>query len=226
MKSVNGRVFVLISAVMMVISGISATASAAFPELVNKEGKELVKKAVTFTSETGTFESVRGQRLTCSSDTGTGMVTSRRTATGTVKFKGCDAFGNACKSAGAAPGEIVVFTDLELQLILNPSNMQFEPAWVIETGKVEITCSSLERVEVKGTAIATFTPVEKLATSLSIKLLEKKGVEEYTEYINEKSEKIKATLETEGTGLVKFGPEEAGLENGETMTFEEEVEVN
>jgi hypothetical protein len=225
MKSVNGRAFMLITTVMLVISAVSATASAAHPELVNKEGKELVKKSVTFTSGTGTFESVRGQRLTCSSDTGTGLVTGTSTATGTVKFKGCEAFGNACSSAGAGPGEIVSFTDLQLLLILNPSNMTFEPAWVIETGKVEINCGSLERVEVKGTAIATFTPVKKLVKSLSIKLLEKKGVEEYTEYINEKSEKIKANLETEGSGLVKFGPEEAGLENEETMTFEEEVEV-
>ncbi len=90
---------------------------------------------------------------------------------------------------------------------------------------MEIKCGTGQRVGVQGSTIAVIGQVKELVKKLTLTLSEKAGVEEYTEYETEAGEKIKANLEEEGSGLENFGPEEAGLESNETLTFEEEVEV-
>jgi uncharacterized protein YunC (DUF1805 family) len=223
MESLSSRALVLITAMLLTMSVISVATASAAPELVNKEGKALVKKGFTFASGKGTFESVGGHRLVCTADSGTGEVTGLTTDKATVKFTGCETFGIKCKSAGANEGEIVVFaTSLLVHIQIININVL-----LIKTGKVEIKCgSAVETFEVTGETLGVIAPVNKLTKSLTADFSETKGVEEHTEYENEKGETVKkAFLDVEGSGLETFGSEEAGLGTEDTLTFEEEVEV-
>ncbi len=104
-------------------------------ELVNKEGKELVKKDFTLTSGAGHFESVGGDRLSCTADSGTGKYVNISLSEATIKFTGCSAFTNECNSAGAASGEIVVFADLNLEFVRDPLlGDREEPVWRVKPG--------------------------------------------------------------------------------------------
>src|ERR1700761_7755658 len=112
MKAVRFRVMGLALVALFAIgAAASASASASLPELVNKEGKEVVKKKFTGkASGTSTFETKGGEAVKCTGGTTVGEVTGLKTQTVENKFTKCTAAAGLlkCKTSGAAAGEIVL----------------------------------------------------------------------------------------------------------------------
>ena len=214
-----GLVFV---AVLAMVAVTSATASAALPELVNKEGKEVVKKKFTGSSGESVFETKAGEKVKCSKGTSNNEVTGLKTQTVENKFTGCSASILKCKTKGAAGGEIVI--KLEAKLVYISEKEKTVGVDLVLPGTLTIECTGLvsETLVVRGSTICpTTTALSKTAT-LTCK--DTKGKQEPSEY-EEGGKKIKDVTETEGKGIKNFAFEESGLSSTNTLTFEEEVEI-
>jgi hypothetical protein len=212
-------------ALFMIGSVASATASASLPELVNKEGKELVKKKFTGKATgTSTFETKSGEAVKCKAGTTAGEVTGLKTQTVENKFTGCTAGAGLlkCKTPGAAAGEIAL--KLNAKVVYLSESAKTVGVDLVLPGTIAIECTGFgsETLHVKGSTLCTTTTA--LSTKATIACKQTKGKQEFTEY-EEGGVKIKAITETEGTGIKNFPFEESGLSSTNELTFEEEVEI-
>jgi hypothetical protein len=212
-------------AVFMVSAVASATASAALPEMVNKEGKEVVKKSFTGKATgTSTFETKSGEAVKCKAGTTAGKVTGLKTQTVENKFTGCTAASGLlkCKTSGAAAGEIAL--KLNAQIVYLSESAKTVAVDLALPGTIAIECSGFgsETLHVKGSTLCSTTTA--LSTKATITCKETKGKQEFTEY-EEGGKKIKDITETEGTGIKPFPFEESGLNSTNELEFEEAVEI-
>ena len=220
-----GPMALALIAVFAMSLAASATASAALPELVNKEGKEVVKKKFTGkASGTSTFETKSGEAVKCTGSTTKGEVTGLKTQSVENKFTGCSAVSGLlkCKTKSAAAGEIVLKVNAKVVYLSESAKTVGIDLALPETLTIECTGLLSETLKVKGsTPCPTTTALSKKST-LTCK--ETKGKQEFTEY-EEGGVKVKDITETEGSGTKKFAFEESGLTSTNELEFEEEVEI-
>jgi hypothetical protein len=214
----------LTALVMMAV--IVAPASAALPELRNKEGKELVKKS--FSGKVGkvTFESVAGRGSTCSEGKISGKVTGLKTEEATATLTGCKDGGEKCKTEGAKEGEVTLPLTGTLVYVNKATHLM---AWLYDLPSVGrlIDCFII-CFKFRLSLLVIVSPENALHRTFTLNAKQTKGVQSPDEEENEKGEKIKVSLEVEGlnekTKEVEFGKEQAGLEGSLEQEFEEEAE--
>jgi hypothetical protein len=219
----------LLALVGVVATSAVATGTAAAslqPELVNKEGKELVKKKFTSSSGKSTFETTAGEKIECSESKGTGEITGKRTDTASITFKGCstkEIITVKCASKGAKEGEILLTTNSKLVFINEKEATVGEDLELV--GTLTIVCEAFgikETLTVRGSTICPTTTALSETATLTCK--QTKGKQEPTEY-EEEGKKTKDITETQGEGQKKFAFTESGLASTNTLKFEEAVEV-
>lgn len=195
----------LLVGVLIAFAAAPAGALASEPELVNKEGKALVKNKFTATVGTVALENVHKVRLTCKEGTASGVVTSTKAAELDATLKGCESLGATCNTAGAKEGEI------ELDVALSALGQSGGTAVYSATLKeVIIRCPKLEgEVLIKGGFLVPVgTAQEKtLKSEFEFKAEQKEGKQIPLEYENPAKEKRKFTLESTlgGEGLAQAG---------------------
>lgn len=212
-----------------------ASASAALPELVNKEGKEIKAGKRGFTSEgTGgpyVLETKSGNKIECSTLSNTGKVTGLKTDTVKVLFDGCKSvlLDEPCTSTvpkGKEEGDIET-TELASELVYINKAKKEVGIVLKPKGTANFTtfeCSGI-KIEVKGSVIGVITPINKLVTppaKFTLAFTQEKGVQKPTEYENEKGEKVKDVLETSVAGGAF---EESGENATVTLLYEEAAEI-
>jgi hypothetical protein len=207
----------LILVAMFAISAIaSASASAALPEQSPATGSYKV------TSGKGSFELTNGEKVTCKTDKGEGKLTGAKTDESTVDFEGCEAFGVKCSSSGAKSGVIATPIDSELVYLAKggvATKTVGEDLKLAST--VKITCLIIG-LEVKGSTLCPITPINTSTTKLEITCKETKGVQEYTEFVNNTTGKIEKDI----TETTKSGKTfQSGLESTETLELSTAGEI-
>jgi hypothetical protein len=216
------RIKVLCVAIMALLAlgtVISATASGALPEFL-PEATEKTPIKFTAKSGAGTLETVSGSKITCTEGKGEGEITAAKKTIGKGELKGCKSGAVSCNTEGAPTGVIKESGEGLLVYIKK------EPKDVGMVGSpkanIKITCGAFLKIEGRGHIIGLITTINKKQKIFTGSLKQTKGVQEFTEYENEKGEKVKAICEISFNG----GPfEQCGVEgSGETET-EKEVEV-
>lgn len=229
------RIIVMTLLAVFCLGAVAASAaSAALPEIVNKEGKELVNKKFSG-KNTGSAEQVletkAGKTIKCKTTSTTGEVKGTNEGEATFTFKECasTAFGAGKCQTGSTEGEIV--TKISIKAVyLSRSKKELALLFSIlpiPTGFVEIKCKTLLGTEVLKVYGTFLIPVKAntLSTKYTEEAKQEKGVQKPLEYENEAGEKVKNTLETEGvSGPEVFKKEQSGEEAKGEVTFEEEVE--
>lgn len=215
-------VFLSLLAVFALSAVASATAYAGLPEIVNSKGELPVKPGFTSTSKKGTFETAKGEKLTCEKDKDKGKITGPKTDTVTITFEECKSSGIACNTKGSKSG--VIEFEASSKLVYTNEAKKEVGEVLSPTAELTIECTALETLKVKGSLICKITPVNELTLTATLSCKQKKGVQEPTEY-EEEGKKVKEITETEGKGAKSFKFEQSGLESEDTLTFEEEVEI-
>lgn len=221
MKNIRTAGLILV-ALLAISAFATATASAALPELVNAEGKELVKKKYTATGGKGKFQTEKNGTIECSKSTATGEVTGPKTGTTTVTFTGCAFSGISCKTSGAKAGEIITKATSKLVYVKKETK---ETGLDLEATESTIECTALQKLKVRGSVIGVVTPINTVTSELTLTFKETSGKQEPSEYENEEGKKVKDITEAEGSGLKTFKFEPSGLSLTDTLKFEEAVEV-
>lgn len=200
---------------------------------VKKGGGAVVKNKFTGvgTSSSGKYilETGKNGNIECTSLSARGEVQSTTEAESTVTFTGCTALSIAnCKTEGAkGANEIVTRVSIRLRWLLGGigSKVGLLISLLGANSPVTINClSGAQILKVRGTFIVPVKTFKVPALKYTFAAKQKKGVQEPLEYENEAGEKIKNTLETEGTKGKVFAFEKSGEEAQEEATFEEEVE--
>jgi hypothetical protein len=193
------------------------------PELLNEEGKELVKRL--FKGEGGNATvAIKGVgSLSCTKMSLTGEVTGMATLGKTLTFSGCSLSEAPCNT-GEASGE-VVFSGLRSLFVYELVKKEPEPAVLVTFEKpLKIECGS-ETVLLQGSVLLLVAPSNKLTKTLTIVGKQSEGVQASTEYEESKGgEVLKANLEAIGEGTRKF-EDTVGVELEATNAYEEEVEL-
>lgn len=180
-------------------------------------------------SKSSTFETKGGEKLTCKEATGSGKTSGTKDDTAEVKFKKCTASVLECQT-GTTKGEIVLKETSEL-VDINKSKSEVGIILALpEPLAIECTGISKEKLKVRGATLCPVTPVGSPSKEFKVTCKEKKGVQEPTEYENEKGEKVKSPItETEGKGegigTKTFSYEQSALEGTDTLTFETTGEI-
>ncbi len=215
MKTIRIRMVLLAVVSALAMCAVAATAaSAAELEQVPAKG------AFTVKSESGTFETVGKQKVTCKSDSGSGEITGAKTDKSKVTFEGCTGpLGVKCTSSGAkVAGTIETEVNSELVWLSKASLKAGEKLALAK--EVTISCSFVKLV-VRGATLCPVEPVNTKTTAFKIVCKQSAGKQEFREYENEKGEKFKAITETNVNGSF----EESALASTETLTFGEEAEI-
>jgi hypothetical protein len=178
------------------------------------------------TAGSATIETVKGARVTCGAETGTGEYTGAGTTTvgGVVlAFTGCESLGAMCSTAGAAQGEIVTtrlqgslgITELGETRVGNRIGLALSPA---EGGSMmEFSCGAVP-VSVRGSVIV---PVRANVMLLAPKLnfSAARGRQRPESFVGAPRVLLEASFEEQPF-------EQAGLRVKTTQTNEEAVEVS
>jgi len=220
------RVLGVTGAAILVVSAVAAaSASAANPQFVLKEGAFPVN--FTSTSGAGTLQTVGGTTVNCSADTNTGRILNSKDDEVTVTFTGCNAFGFPCTTATQSSGTIKTKL-LKSKLVYNvgktkvldllyPATEAFPPKAGAEGGVLaEFTCGGFISVVVRGAVLGEFPTRNVFLHSTSLVLRQTGGNQEFSEYVTEGGETKKAFLE-QNTGS---GFERLGVNSTDTVTFE------
>jgi len=194
-----------------------ASASAALPEQSPAEGTFEVS------SKAGTFETVGKEKVECTGAKGSGKLTGAKTDTSKVTFEGCkakDIISVSCSTKGAKSGDIETEIDSELVWKSKAKEEVLEKLTLAK--EVEIECTSLVKIKVKGTTLCPVSPVNKKTKTVTLACTQSGGKQNPEEYENEKGEKVKAITESSKNGG-KF--EQSGLQSEETLTLSTEGEI-
>ena len=174
-----------------------------------------------------TLETVKGSKVTCETETGTGEYTgsSLTTVGGVVlTFGGCESLGQKCSTAHAADGEIVTnqlegvlgITELGENSAKDKIGLDLFP--VGRTGFVmEFSCGATP-VSARGSLIVPL-PANKMLLTFKLKYSASKGKQKPESFVGESKDVLEASFN--GAPF-----EQAGLTLTTTQTNEEEVEVN
>jgi hypothetical protein len=201
---------------------VSASASAVLPEFSGTFPTS-IKKAV-FTKE-AKLETKSGSTVKCTSFEVTGTLKAAKELESTIAFKGCTAsFGAKCTNT-ANPEEIKVTAGgipVYYEKLSKEVGIRALPR---ELGNqyTEFTCAGISKVKVRANAalgglLCSITPVNTSTTKYTLTCNGSaiKGVNEITEYENEKGEKVKSFLESSvGGGAFEQSAEITGAVNFE-----------
>lgn len=170
------------------------------------------------------IESVAGAKILCTGQTASGEYHSTAQVNNvTLKLTGCElvSSGAKCSSSGAASGEIVSGT---LQGTLgwvdkeaNKVGLELFPAG---EGLVAAAKCGSTTVALTGEVIGQITPLDAMRSTFTVKFKQKKGVQSFQHFWTEiNNETLEISI---GGGAY----EQAGLALEETLTNEEELEIN
>jgi hypothetical protein len=169
----------------------------------------------TITGSTPTLETVGKRRIVCAppfgSLKGEGEITGAKTATATLTLSVCRGFNNGCTTIKTPELEgkpVYVNAKREVGIVFQRKGAGNFLEFSCGTG------TEKETVKVRGAVIATVIPLNVEAKTFRLTLNEEGGVQKPTEYENEAKEKVKAILETEGSGKEAFAFEQTGLAGG------------
>jgi hypothetical protein len=214
----------IIAAALVAVSCTSGLAADAYAspkgEIVNKEGKALVKNKFKGKIGALTLESTGGGSVKCTSGSTSGVQSSTTTAEQTTTLSGCkSSLGGSCQT-GEAAGIIVIIEHLSTLASRFGMYLTFS---VFVVGGLSWECASVKGKDKLQGGFLTPVPIEgKLATSYTFTAAQSKGIQEPTEYENEAKEKVKHVLEGSLNGSEKL--EQIGAAGKEEITFEEEAE--
>jgi hypothetical protein len=202
------------------------------PRVRGPKGGALTKKSFTGTSGATTIETKEGSQLTCTADTGKGEASAESTGTTKLTLTGCQAFGEKCRTSGAAEGEVVLSANYKLAYT---NGAEDEVGLVLELTEATIECGAkncegkaAQTLKLRGAVIGAATPInEEVAppSKFAIAFSQTKGTQKPTEYEKEEGAKTKAILELSGSGKKAFGFEQTGLASTEELLFEETAEI-
>ncbi len=233
------RALAVLVAVFAMSAVAAASASAALPELVNKEGKTLVKNQFSGTmiiEKGGLYAPVEIQmpkwKIYCEEErelTVTGKFTGLKTGEVTFPLKRCKGgeLGGGCISKGAGEKEIVLPFSLTL-VYTNKAKKEVALLYTLKENVV-LVCSGTH-YNMSGAILVPIpsTDVNKLITvkehiNLAAGPLEGQRDEQGTkQYENEKGERVETSIKVE---VEKgSGPGTAGVAFDQETLFEEEVE--
>lgn len=207
----NMRIMTTLCAVVALTCSLAvmgtSSAMAFNGEIVNKEGKALVKNHFTIESTAVLVETTSGFAMTCKSSTGTGVVRSTTEGESTARLSGCESSGKSC-SSGSESG--VVNLALRWELVHSiPDNLLRDHL----VNAVTITCGTLKEVLTGGWDVP-IEPMDKLQKTYTLTAKETKGKQE-------PFEEFEHTLKFGESG--KEAP--AGIKETVKITYEEEVEA-
>jgi hypothetical protein len=222
------KILVCLIAVFAISAIASASASAALPELVNKEGKALVKKKDKSNNVKGNIavlETIGGSKVECKSVSDVSEITGTKTDTTTVTFDECTAFGETCQNKGGTAGIIkTVLLASKLRYINGKKavGLVLKP----KTGElfVEFECSGIV-IKVRGSVIGVITPINTFVAPpgpFTLTFTQAAGVQVPTEY-EEGTKKVKDVLETSINGGAY---EQSGESSTDEEFLEEEAKIN
>jgi hypothetical protein len=224
-----------LTAVFLLSLASVATASASEPELVNKEGKEVVKPS--FKDKSGkTRYLVNGRRvIVCKKDKSTGKLTGLQTNVETFTEEECESLGLKCNSEGDAAG--IIKSEWNSKLVYEVVAGKLEAAnryTLLKPKPLKISCGG-GVVKYQFTTLQfqalILTPAKKLSSTLELEAKvtgsEKEEKDASEEYEESNGSEIKK-LESEGS--FESGKEkEVGKVSVEAQSivaeFEEEVEL-
>jgi hypothetical protein len=202
------------------------------PRVRRAGGASLIKKVFAGTSGATTIETIGGSQLTCTADTATGEASAESAGTTKLTLTGCQAFGEKCRTAGAAEGEIALSASYKLAYT---NGAEDEVGLVLEITEATIECGAKncegkvpETLKLRGAGIGAATPINEEvvpAKKFTLAFAQTKGVQKPTEYEKEEGAKVKAILELSGAGTKAFAFEQAGLASSEELLFEESAEI-
>lgn len=218
-RVINIRVFATIVLCGLATCSLTVGTALATPkgELVNKEGKALVKNKFKSSFGEIVLETVGGTSIKCTSGTGTGTITSTTKGSEVDTLVGCESgkYGS-CHSVGAETRVIVI--EQEVTQLRGVEHM-FLSMKIIN----EYECERMVGVgHLSGTYLVPVPSEGKLATKYTFTASQKGGVQNPTEYRNAEGETVKHTLELRIGGSELF--EQAGVAGKQEITFEEEAE--
>jgi hypothetical protein len=222
---------------LMVVFGLSgvgvASASAALPEMVNKEGKALVKSKFTGTTGFGSgvmWVTKNHGGVQCSEAKSSGEVTGLQTGHSAWTWTGCEAAGTGYQTEGAKRGEIRV-PELKSQLVYEvyEKGTVLEPALLLTLAK-ELTFGTnliLEPMHLRGSFLVPVSSVEEFRSYLYVDATQSGGRQEGTgEYEETRGGEVKkAGLLMNVEGIKKYTNEPTALAFDEKLTFEEEFRI-
>jgi hypothetical protein len=205
------------------------TSALALPGISIAQEQPPEKAGLTLTSGSITIET-KEAKLTCESSEGSATMPTSTFAEGSLRLKGCTAFGSTCTAEGLKAGEIKL--GLAIWVVLLTSEKEKGEVGLelgIASGKektsVPFKCSTKE-VKLSGSFLTPALAKEKSKTEYPLEAKETKGVQSPLEYLEEGSgKKVKATLEMTNP-LKKGEAEQAGLAGTEKAVFEESVKAS
>jgi hypothetical protein len=221
MRSTFKGGFMLLMVVLAFGAVVSASASASMPELVNKEGNELVKKHFTGIIASGgtLYTENYGYDSFCKEGgTVSGEMTSKTKGTSTFTLtSGCVYDGEGCKTPKDG-SKLIMTVPVEL-VHISPNEDALH--YLFSSG-VPLQCGGFD-AKFYGSYL---TPVstKKLAKKYTLSARPAKYRASPSSYENEKGEKVNVQLELAPFGEPVYGIEKVGWEYTEELTFEEEAE--
>ena len=181
--------------------------------------------ATQITSGSVTLEAVKGSRVTCKSETGTGEYTGLKTVGGVViTLTGCELLGDQCSSAGALAGEIVtqplegVLGIDKLGATSSQDLLGLDLFPIGRTGSVmEFSCG-VTPASVQGSVIVP-VKADKMFLTSTLRYSAAKGKQKPESFAGEPRDILEASLNVQAF-------EQLGLTLETTQTNSEAVEVN
>jgi hypothetical protein len=201
-------VMMFVAVLAISIVGVSS-ASAALPEFDKPFPNKIEVK-----SSPGTLLVAKNVSIACTANTAKGEITGAKTITATFTFTGCGKYS----SAGAKEGEIKT-AELEGKPVAINGGKEVGVDFQRKgTGNFaefsKGTGAEKETLKVRGALIGAVSPANIKTNVWKLVFKEKGGVQEPAEYENATKEKVKAVLETEGSGEKAFAFEQMGVEAG------------
>jgi hypothetical protein len=204
----------------------AASASAALPEFKAPGGFPVQFSA---TGGAGKLETVAGRTVTCPKSKATGEVVSATEAKKiVVEFEGCNAIVIGITfNCGTITSNTLKASP---HYLTNPNSsaevgLDFLPVSGTELAK--FTCMSIfgnETLAVKGSVVGKITPINKATKSATLTFAQTNGKQKYEGYFVGATF-TKDILETTGSVLQAFGPEQSALEGTGTITFSKDIEI-
>lgn len=173
----------------------SASASAALPEFVLGTSEVFPDKfeaSATFPGAQAQFTISNVGYLQCKRLKLKGEITSAKAVSLTDEMSECEIGQNEpeCNTVGAAKGVVVMQGTSGTVAYINKATKQVGIVLTLKTGK--ISCGEGVEEEVKGSLIGSITPINTKTTNYELSWQAPGGKQAFTQYENEKGEKVKA----------------------------------
>ena len=197
---------------------MAASASAALPEF-----SPPFSKPFTASSKATLLQTIGGNKLTCTGDTGAGEITAPQAGTIRLTFTGCKSKKIPCNLPGIPPGTIITPTYAMTVGYLNKAKKEVgidltEPAGL---PMLEVICGTALKIVVVGSVVGRITPVNKVVTpseTFTLKFTQSLGSPETEEPRSEPDRRAR---------IHWGGPfERTGLSSVERLLFTEPVKLS